>query len=116
MFKTICKYLFFTAVVLLFGQIPVGGRTIGEHFQQQVKQGLVWSGEQIRTSHWYGSLGSVPYIGSWFQSSAPAVFSLADAKVSAPVETKKSVPAKRTEDEKITLQDRESLLQLLEDR
>jgi hypothetical protein len=104
--------LFFTAVVLLLGQIPLGNRTVGEHFQREVQAGLRWSGDQIRQSHWYGSLSSLPWVGGWFQSSAPAVISV--AKAPPPVEVKKRTHWNRNEEEKISSEDRESLLQLLE--
>src|ERR1700722_16000866 len=100
------KWFFFTIVVLLLGQIPLFGHTIGEHVLHKAKQVVELSQESISHSTYLGSMTHF----DWLKRAK----SFLGAK---PVGTKTPSPArnpKTTEGEDYTPSDREAILKVLE--
>lgn len=111
MLLTSIKWLVFAAVILLAGQIPIGPTKIGEKFYGVVRQGVSWSGNEIRGTKVYASLAGSSVLSRWFNNVyPPEEAAKPPAEPTAPAE----IAADTAGVDTFTSTDRESILRLLD--
>src|SRR5262245_20581816 len=69
--KTFLKVTFFTAVVLLLGQIAVGNSTVGARFQRVVSDGWKWGSSRVRQTKVFAGFTAPDIVNHWFHNIYP---------------------------------------------
>lgn len=110
MLLTTLKWLVFAAVMLLIGQISVGNAKIGERFYAMVRQGVSWSGKELRETKVFASVSNSSILNRWFNNVYPPPGAPKPAEASAPLESVGDI----AEVDSFTATDRESILRLLD--
>lgn len=96
------------SALLLMGQIPIGPRTVGGHLAHSLYLGVVWVGNSLRESEWFARM-SEQKPSDRRASEPPKGIRQGSGRVAmGPKED-------GVEKEKITSEDRESLVHLLEE-
>lgn len=104
MFLKILKWTLLTAVILLVGQIRIGGQTVGERFHGGVKDTCAKAGTELKQTKMYASLVESSWLSRWLNNVYPPP---------QPASEQVGGSAKEGETDAFTPSDRESILQLL---
>jgi len=109
------KYLFFGAVVLLIGQIPIGGGTLGGKFAAGVGQACQWSSQKVHDSKMLAGVGDLSFVERWWKSTSPPTSARKHAasrkEISEPSAEGKSAAH---DGDGVSQADREALIRLLQ--
>src|SRR4051812_40770278 len=109
--KSFLKLAFFTAVVLLLGQIVIGNNTVGARFHRWVSEGWRWGSSHVRQTKVFAGFTAPDIVNHWFHNIYPPH---GGTKFAGKEESQSDQIKERSSDpDGITASDRESLLRLL---
>lgn len=100
--------------MLMVGQIPIWGGTLGGKFTHAVGDACQWSSHQVRESKMLAGVGDLSFVERWWKSATPG----SSAKKHAPArkEIVESTPEKTDgkDADGVSQADREALIRLLQ--
>lgn len=116
--RRVLKTALVVSVLLLLGQVPIAGRTVGGHLAHNLYLAIVWVGSSLKEADWFAKMSDSQERSQRSSSQPPAPPTPPTATLDRPKDDRVAMLFKEelpVEKEKITSEDKQELLKLLDD-